>query len=86
MAAFALTRSQSIGQRPLKNCLESVEDNAASRSVFDDCSDMDELVPWLVLTHPIDGLTGPDVELAKQQLARSSEGISLARSRSLGIG
>jgi pterin-4a-carbinolamine dehydratase len=47
---------------------------------------MDELVPWLVLTHPIDGLTAADVELAKSKLLVSADGVALARSSALGIG
>jgi len=52
--------------------------------ILDDCSDMDELKPWLVLTHPIDGLDDPDVERAKWLLERSAAGIVLARERALG--
>jgi hypothetical protein len=52
--------------------------------ILDDVSDMDELKPWLVLTHPNDGLDDPDVERAKWILDRSAEGIELARERSLG--
>lgn len=46
--------------------------------ILDDCSDMAELKPWLVLTHPIDGLDDPDVERAKYLLDRSAEGIEVA--------
>lgn len=53
--------------------------------ILDDCSDMDALKPWLVLTHPIDGLDDPDVERAKWLLDRSVDGLAVARERSLGI-
>lgn len=53
--------------------------------ILDDCSDMDDLLPWLVLTHPIDGLDDPDVERAKWLLEQSAAGIALARERALGI-
>jgi hypothetical protein len=52
--------------------------------ILDDCSDMDELKPWLVLTHPIDGLDDPDVERAKWLLERSADGIAKARELALG--
>ena len=52
--------------------------------ILDDCSDMDELVPWLVLTHPNDGLNDPDVERAKWLLERSAAGIEKAVARALG--
>lgn len=52
--------------------------------ILDDCSDMDELKPWLVLTHPNDGLDDPDVERAKWLLERSAAGIELAIGRALG--
>jgi hypothetical protein len=55
-------------------------------AILDDCSDMDELKPWLVLTHPIDGLDDPDVERAKWLLDRSTDGLALARDRALGTG
>jgi len=54
--------------------------------ILDDCSAMDELKPWLVLTHPIDGLDDPDVERAKWLLDRSAEGIALARALAIGTG
>jgi hypothetical protein len=54
--------------------------------ILDDCSDMDELKPWLVLTHPCDGLDDPDVERAKWLLDRSAAGIEKAIERALGIG
>jgi hypothetical protein len=41
--------------------------------ILDDCSDMAELRPWLVLTHPNEGLADPDVERAKWLLERSAE-------------
>jgi len=53
-------------------------------AILDDCSDMDELKPWLVLTHPNDGLDDPDVERAKWLLEQSAAGISLARKQALG--
>jgi hypothetical protein len=53
-------------------------------AILDDCSDMDELKPWLVLTHPIDGLDDPDVERAKWLLERSADGIAKARELALG--
>jgi len=52
--------------------------------ILDDCSDMDELKPWLVLTHPNDGLDDPDVERAKWILDRSAEGIERAIEKALG--
>jgi hypothetical protein len=52
--------------------------------ILDDCSDMDALKPWLVLTHPNDGLDDPDVERAKWLLERSAEGLAVARTRALG--
>ena len=55
-------------------------------AILDDCSDMDELKPWLVLTHPNDGLDDPDVERAKWLLERSADGIALARARAIGTG
>ena len=54
--------------------------------ILDDCSDMDALKPWLVLTHPCDGLDDPDVERAKWLLDRSLEGIAVARAQALGVG
>jgi hypothetical protein len=53
--------------------------------ILDDCSDMDVLVPWLVLTHPCDGLDDPDVERAKHLLERSANGLDRARSIALGF-
>lgn len=53
--------------------------------ILDDCSDMAELKPWLVLTHPCDGLDDPDVERAKWLLEQSAAGIALARKWALGI-
>ena len=52
--------------------------------ILDDCSDMAELKPWLVLTHPIVGLDDPDVERAKWLLDRSAEGVAKARERAFG--
>jgi len=52
--------------------------------ILDDVSDMDELKPWLVLTHPNDGLDDPDVERAKWILDRSAEGIEKALETALG--
>jgi len=54
--------------------------------ILDDCSDMDWLKPWLVLTHPIDGLDDPDVERAKWLLERSADGLVVARKFALGTG
>jgi hypothetical protein len=54
--------------------------------ILDDCSDMDALIPWLVLTHPNDGLDDPDVERAKWLLERSADGLATARARALGTG
>lgn len=54
--------------------------------ILDDCSDMDALKPWLVLTHPIDGLDDPDVERAKGLLERSAPGIAKAIEKALGTG
>jgi hypothetical protein len=53
--------------------------------ILDDCSDMDALKPWLVLTHPNDGLDDPDVERAKWLLERSAEGLAVAHARALGV-
>ena len=53
--------------------------------ILDDCSDMDALKPWLVLTHPNDGLDDPDVERAKWLLERSVPGIEKANEQALGI-
>lgn len=53
--------------------------------ILDDCSDMAELMPWLVLTHPVVGLDDPDVERAKWLLDRSADGIAKARTQALGI-
>jgi len=52
--------------------------------ILDDCSDMDVLRPWLVLTHSCDGLDDPDVERAKWLLERSAEGLAAARAIALG--
>ena len=52
--------------------------------ILDDVSDMDALIPWLVLTHPNDGLDDPDVERAKWLLERSAEGLAVARAQALG--
>lgn len=52
--------------------------------ILDDCSDMAELKPWLVLTHPNEGLADPDVERAKWLLERSAEGITAACAGALG--
>ena len=52
--------------------------------ILDDVSDMDALIPWLVLTHPCDGLTDPDVERAKYLLERSAAGIEKAVESALG--
>ena len=54
--------------------------------ILDDCSDMDALKPWLVLTHPCDGLDDPDVERAKWLLERSADGLVAARNAALGAG
>lgn len=54
--------------------------------ILDDCSDMDELVPWLVRTDPTEGLADPDVERAKWLLGRSTDGILRARVQALGTG
>lgn len=54
--------------------------------ILDDVSDMAELRPWLVLTHPNEGLSDPDVERAKWLLERSADGITEARARALGTG
>ena len=54
--------------------------------ILDDVSDMDWLRPWLVLTHPCDGLDDPDVERAKYLLDRSATGIERAIENALGIG
>lgn len=51
--------------------------------ILDDCSDMAELKPWLVLTDPIDGLDEPDVERALWLLPRSPEALPLVRSLAL---
>ena len=53
--------------------------------ILDDCSDMAELKPWLVLTHPNDGLDDPDVERAKWLLERSADGLHVARTTSIGF-
>jgi len=53
--------------------------------ILDDCSDMDELKSWRVLTDPIVGLDEPDIERAKWLLERSAPGIEEARRRALGI-
>ncbi len=58
----------------------------AAFAILDDCSDMDQLMPWLVLTHPNEGLADPDVERAKWLLERSAEGIVKARALALGTG
>jgi hypothetical protein len=52
--------------------------------ILDDCSDMDALKPWLVLTHPNDGLDDPDVERAKWLLEQSAKGLAVARAQALG--
>lgn len=52
--------------------------------ILDDCSDMAELKPWLVLTHPNTGLDDPDVERAKWLLDRSAEGLGIAARAALG--
>jgi HAD domain in Swiss Army Knife RNA repair proteins len=52
--------------------------------ILDDCSDMAELKPWLVLTHPNGGLDDPDVERAKWLIERSAAGIEKAIERALG--
>lgn len=52
--------------------------------ILDDCSDMAELTPWLVLTHPGRGLADPDVTRAQCLLEQSAAGISLARELALG--
>ena len=53
--------------------------------ILDDCSDMDVLRPWLVLTHPSDGLDDPDVERAKWLLERSDNGLRAARAIAIGF-
>jgi hypothetical protein len=53
--------------------------------VLDDCSDMDELKPWLVLTNADVGLDDPDVERAKWLLERSAGGVTNARAPAIGI-
>jgi len=53
--------------------------------ILDDCSDMAELKPWLVLTHPIDGLDDPDVERAKWLLERSADGLAAAHRIAIGF-
>jgi hypothetical protein len=52
--------------------------------ILDDCSDMAELKPWLMLTHPNEGLDDPDVERARWLLERSADGLAVARARALG--
>jgi hypothetical protein len=47
---------------------------------------MDELKPWLVLTHPNEGLADPDVERAKWLLERFTDGILRAREHTFGTG
>lgn len=54
--------------------------------ILDDVSDMDELKPWLVLTHPNEGLADPDVERAKWLLERFTDGILRAREHTFGTG
>jgi hypothetical protein len=54
--------------------------------ILDDVSDMDELKPWLVLTHPNEGLADPDVERAKWLLERSTDRILRAREHAFGTG
>jgi hypothetical protein len=54
--------------------------------ILDDCSDMAELRPWLVLTEPLEGLDDPDVERAKWILERSARGIELAKKLAIGAG
>lgn len=51
--------------------------------ILDDCSDMAELKPWLVLTDPDTGLDDPDVIRAKWLLERSAIGIEKARKKAL---
>lgn len=53
--------------------------------ILDDVSDMDKLIPWLVLTHPNDGLDDPDVERAKWLLERSVPGLAVAKEHALGV-
>jgi hypothetical protein len=53
--------------------------------ILDDCSDMSALKPWLVLTHPNDGLDDPDVERAKWLLDRSAEGLEAALALAIGL-
>jgi hypothetical protein len=60
-------------------------DRLAGFVILDDCSDMDVLKPWLVLTHPCDGLDDPDVERAKWLLDRSADGFAAARAIALGF-
>lgn len=53
-------------------------------AILDDCSDMDELLPWLVHTDPLVGLSDWDVEVAKMVIARSEIGIVLAKQKAIG--
>lgn len=53
--------------------------------ILDDCSDMAVLIPWLVLTSPLDGLDDPAVERAKWLLERSAEGLAKALSIARGF-
>lgn len=53
--------------------------------ILDDCSDMAELKPWLVLVDPIDGLDDPDVERAMWLFPRSAAGVEVARVGSIGF-
>jgi hypothetical protein len=54
--------------------------------ILDDCSDMDELKPWLTLTHPVDGLDDPDVERAKFLMAESARALPIVRKLAIGYG
>jgi hypothetical protein len=53
-------------------------------AILDDCSDMAELRPWLVLTDAVTGLDDPDVERAKWIMQRSPEALPLVRSLAIG--
>ncbi len=54
-------------------------------AILDDCSDMDDLKPWLVLTDPVYGLDDPDVERAVWLLPRSSLALADVRSKAIGF-
>lgn len=52
--------------------------------ILDDCSDMDTLAPWLVLTHPNSGLDDPDVIRAAWLLEQQPMSIEGAITGALG--